>query len=300
MWLSLPENGGEPGPPVVHQAMTNRLKGLMAEQIRSDAYALRLKLPQFSYAIAKLRELSVMWAFGGSAAWPRERIDKAIEAVKDQVADFLTPRRGGGGDRAPVDLHQPTPEHASELAQRAVDASRNVSRVELDYSPASLSLVDSVLEEFREPGSDAVVETIFRVRLLSRRGARPQRSLRMGRHAARSRPVHISAHHLSRGHRGTCEPNWEGLQACRQRRHRQRRLLLQRVRITQEFAGRRFTAAGIARVTGHMSWWAFVVARLMSEMNSFGLPRRYADYSTGSVVGVGWATVTSAGRRTNR
>lgn len=88
-WLSLPENGGEPGRPVVHQAMTNRLNGLLAEQIRSDAYTLPLKLPQFSYVIAKLRELSVMWAFGCSAAWPRERIDEAIATVQEQVADFV-------------------------------------------------------------------------------------------------------------------------------------------------------------------------------------------------------------------
>ncbi len=30
-----------------------------------------------------------MQAFGGSETWPRERIDKAIAAVKNQVADFL-------------------------------------------------------------------------------------------------------------------------------------------------------------------------------------------------------------------
>jgi len=62
--------------------MANRLNGLLAEQIRSDAYAPPLKLPQFSYVIAKLRELSVTWAFGGSAAWPRERIDEAITALQ--------------------------------------------------------------------------------------------------------------------------------------------------------------------------------------------------------------------------
>lgn len=92
LWLSLPENGGEPGPPVVHQAMTNRLNGFLVEQIRSDAYAPSLKLPQFSYVIGKLRELSVMWAFGGSAAWPRERIDEAIQAVENQLAEFLATR----------------------------------------------------------------------------------------------------------------------------------------------------------------------------------------------------------------
>lgn len=55
----------------------------------------------------------------------------------------------------------PRAEHAAELAQWAVDAARSVSGVELDYSPGSLSLVDGILEEFREPGSDAVAETIF-------------------------------------------------------------------------------------------------------------------------------------------
>ncbi|AMU76494.1 Uncharacterised protein [Mycobacteroides abscessus subsp. massiliense] len=90
LWLSLPENDGRPGPPVIHQAMTNRLNGLLVEQIRSDVYAPPLKLPQFSYVIAKLRELSVMWAFGGSEAWPRPRIDEQIAGIhQQQVADFL-------------------------------------------------------------------------------------------------------------------------------------------------------------------------------------------------------------------
>ncbi|MDO3312598.1 hypothetical protein P5V96_05140 [Mycobacteroides abscessus subsp. abscessus] len=55
----------------------------------------------------------------------------------------------------------PTTEHAADLAQRAVDAAYNVSGVELDYTPASLGLVDEILRGFREPGSDAVAETIF-------------------------------------------------------------------------------------------------------------------------------------------
>lgn len=71
--------------------MRNRLNGLLVEQIRPDAYTPPLKLPQFSYVVARLRELSVMWAFGGSQKWPRERIDEEIAAVKDQVADFLAP-----------------------------------------------------------------------------------------------------------------------------------------------------------------------------------------------------------------
>jgi hypothetical protein len=84
-WLSLPGHGGPA------EAMRNRLNGLLVEQIRPDAYTPPLKLPQFSYVIARLRELSVMWAFGGSQKWPRERIDEEIAAVKDQVADFLAP-----------------------------------------------------------------------------------------------------------------------------------------------------------------------------------------------------------------
>ncbi|MGR6978370.1 hypothetical protein [Mycobacteroides abscessus] len=89
LWLSLPENDGHPGPPVIHVAMTNRLNGLLVEQIRSDVYKPPLTLPQFSYVIAKLRELSVMWAFGGSDSWPRTRIDAEITGVQSQVADFL-------------------------------------------------------------------------------------------------------------------------------------------------------------------------------------------------------------------
>ncbi len=85
-WLALPGHGGE------SSAMTNRLNGLLVEQIRSGAYTSPLKLPQFSYVIGKLRELSVMWAFGGSETWPRERIDDEITAVRNQVADFLAPR----------------------------------------------------------------------------------------------------------------------------------------------------------------------------------------------------------------
>lgn len=36
----------------------------------------------------------------------------------------------------------------------------------------------------------------------------------------------------------------------------------------------------VARVVGHVSWWVFVVARLMSDwgLATGGMPRRYADY----------------------
>lgn len=84
-WLALPGHGGS------GDAMANRLQGRIVEQIRSDAYASPLKLPQLSYVVGRLRELSVMWAFGGSESWPRERIDAEIAAVRSQVADFLAP-----------------------------------------------------------------------------------------------------------------------------------------------------------------------------------------------------------------
>lgn len=43
-----------------------------------------------------------------------------------------------------------------------------------------------------------------------------------------------------------------------------------------ERGGRRHCAAAIAHGAGAVSWWVFVVARLMIEVNSFGVPRRYA------------------------
>ncbi|MUM15852.1 hypothetical protein FZI91_22565 [Mycobacterium sp. CBMA271] len=53
-----------------------------------------------------------------------------------------------------------------------------------------------------------------------------------------------------------------------------------------EPTSRRYLTARVARVTGDASWWVFVVARLMAEMTSFGLPRRYADYDE-SIFGIG-------------
>lgn len=53
-----------------------------------------------------------------------------------------------------------------------------------------------------------------------------------------------------------------------------------------ELARGRYLIARVARVTGDVLWWVFVVARLISEMTSFGLPRRYTDYGE-SIFGVG-------------
>lgn len=89
LWLSLPENDGLARPPVIHEAMQNRLRGDLLEHFNRVLYPPPLKLPQFSFVIGKLRELSVMWAFGGSAVWSRPRIDEEINDVHQQLADFL-------------------------------------------------------------------------------------------------------------------------------------------------------------------------------------------------------------------
>ncbi|SHT79272.1 Uncharacterised protein [Mycobacteroides abscessus subsp. abscessus] len=89
LWLSIPENGGNEGPPVVHDAMQGRLQGNLLKHFNRVSYQPPLKLPQFSFVIAKLGELGTMWAFGGSQTWPRTRIDDEIADVRIQVADFL-------------------------------------------------------------------------------------------------------------------------------------------------------------------------------------------------------------------
>lgn len=51
----------------------------------------------------------------------------------------------------------------------------------------------------------------------------------------------------------------------------------------------RFHTARLSHVTGHVSWWVFVVARLMSDLGLMvgGMPRRYADYTADSIFGSG-------------
>lgn len=91
-WLSLPYNGGMPGPPVVSDAIERRLGGSLVEHYLSASanYKNPLSLPEFSYIIAsRLNELTVMWAFGGSNTWPRKRIDDEIDEVRRLVADFI-------------------------------------------------------------------------------------------------------------------------------------------------------------------------------------------------------------------
>ena len=51
--------------------------------------------------------------------------------------------------------YPPTPEHAPDLARVCVEAARSVSGISLDFTPASLALVDNQLERFHSEGLDA-------------------------------------------------------------------------------------------------------------------------------------------------
>lgn len=95
-WLSIPQNGGLPGPPVINKPMTNRLNGGLLDHYleRSVAYRLPLTLPQFAGVISTVSELVVMWAFGGSDTWPRTRIDEELEAARQLLGDFIAPASG--------------------------------------------------------------------------------------------------------------------------------------------------------------------------------------------------------------
>ncbi|MFF4554418.1 hypothetical protein [Streptomyces sp. NPDC001422] len=59
--------------------------------------------------------------------------------------------------------YAPIPENGARFAADIVASAAEVSRVELDYTPDSLTLVDDILEGFRADGitSDQVAETLF-------------------------------------------------------------------------------------------------------------------------------------------
>ncbi|WP_244895922.1 hypothetical protein [Mycobacterium asiaticum] len=101
-------------------------------------------------------------AEGNDMGWfsRRERAVSPTRATRDYIAPKTDagPPWVGRALRLPV---LPTPAAAAELAGRAADAAREVSGVELDYSPDSLEYVDAMLEVFREPGSDVMAESIF-------------------------------------------------------------------------------------------------------------------------------------------
>jgi hypothetical protein len=75
--LSFAENGGEPGPVVIREATTRRLAGqLLRQHWRGDPTGVRAA--HIANICAEVRELVTMWALGGSAAWPRPKIDEEI------------------------------------------------------------------------------------------------------------------------------------------------------------------------------------------------------------------------------
>ncbi|MEX3648843.1 hypothetical protein [Mycolicibacterium porcinum] len=98
-WLSIPDHGGQPGPPVIDKQMIRRLSGhALKYHIRDSIdYRSPLTQPQTSTMIAKVAELVVMWAFGGSDTWPRTRIDEELDAARQLLGDFITPASGGAG-----------------------------------------------------------------------------------------------------------------------------------------------------------------------------------------------------------
>lgn len=98
-WLSIPDNGGLPGPPVINKPMINKLSGIKLNYyIRDSAdYRAPLTQPQASIMICKVSELSVMWAFGGSDTWPRTRIDEELDTARQLLGDFIAPASGGAG-----------------------------------------------------------------------------------------------------------------------------------------------------------------------------------------------------------
>ncbi|MCE5290877.1 MAG: hypothetical protein LLG14_16790 [Nocardiaceae bacterium] len=100
-WLSVGEFG-EPGRPLHEAPLTDRLNGRRLEQINLAQYKRPLSLGDVSYAIERIRELCVMWAYGGSAFYPRARLDDEIDVVKELVGDYFQPHHHSTSDQARV------------------------------------------------------------------------------------------------------------------------------------------------------------------------------------------------------
>ncbi|MFH5227308.1 hypothetical protein [Antrihabitans spumae] len=87
-YLSFAENGERPGPPVTSGAMANRLNGSLMATFRRE-FVSPMTLPVFSYLIEKQRELMIIWSFGGSHVWPRERVDSELAVCADLLQDYF-------------------------------------------------------------------------------------------------------------------------------------------------------------------------------------------------------------------
>lgn len=59
--------------------------------------------------------------------------------------------------------YPPTPEGAADHAKMAVEAARNISQLDLDYTPQSLAKVDQIIEGLRTDGAgpEQVGESLF-------------------------------------------------------------------------------------------------------------------------------------------
>lgn len=59
--------------------------------------------------------------------------------------------------------YEPVPENAAKFAQDIVQAAKEVSGARLDYSPASLAIVEEILAKFERDGCKAedIKETLF-------------------------------------------------------------------------------------------------------------------------------------------
>lgn len=76
-----------------------------------------------------------------------------------------------GDEKDPLDHRQivlnlqlkPTAQNASRFAEQMVKAARTISKVKLDYLPASLRKVDRIIEDFRDDGvaTEQIAETLF-------------------------------------------------------------------------------------------------------------------------------------------
>ena len=59
--------------------------------------------------------------------------------------------------------YPPIPEHAADLAATCVDSAKQVSGLDLDYSPQSLVLIDRQMDRFAADGQDSstIASTLF-------------------------------------------------------------------------------------------------------------------------------------------
>lgn len=88
-YLSFADNGGKPGPPVFGDAMQNVLRGDLLQHYRTE-FESPIPAYLYSHFITRNRVLAVMWAFGGSAEWPRPALEAELARSADVIAYALS------------------------------------------------------------------------------------------------------------------------------------------------------------------------------------------------------------------